>query len=402
MKERLVLPKCRLRKITEHACTCFLIGWVILCGPERAAAQGANNQADPRALFSRARASEDKGDFKQAERLYARFLQVRPNSAEGHANLGVVYEHLGETKQAIREYDAALTLDPSLSGTYLNLGIAHFRNGEYEKAIPPLRHFASLQPANRQGRELLGLSYVETNRFSDAVRVLDTLRATHDPAVLLALAASYVRLGQMTRAQDAVKTLLTTQPDSPRVHFLLGQTFAGLHDFPRALSEFEVVHSLDPQWPQIELLLGAAEANLGEFRQAEYNLRNQLKSSPGNFETNYTLGALLNKERRFRDAIPYLVRAIRENPHSGEALYELARGYWEAGHSAKAWTTVQLALKADARNRQAHYLYAEMARTRGDQETARREFAKAKSLSEIRAEEDILRLSEQSEAPRHF
>lgn len=402
MKERLVLPKCRLREITKHACICFLLGWAILCGPARAAAQGTNNQADPRALFARARASEDKGDFKQAERLYARFLQVRPNSAEGHANLGVVYEHLGDTEQAIREYDAALTLDPSLSGVYLNLGIAHFRKGDYERAIPPLLHLISLQPANRQCRKLLGLSYVETNHFSDGVQVLGPLRSTNDPAVVLALSASYVQLGQMTRAQNAIKTLLTIQPNLPRVHFLLGQTYAGLHDFPRALSEFEAVYSLDPQWPRIELLLGAVEANLGDFRQAENNLRSQLKSSPGNFETNYTLGALLNKERRFRDAIPYLTCAIRKNPPSGEALFELARAYWEAGYSAKAWTTVHSALKADARNSEAHYLYAEMARTRGDRETARREFAKAESLSKVRAEEDILRLSEQSEAPRHF
>ena len=80
--------------------------------------------------------------------------------------------------------------------------------------------------------------------------------------------------------------------------------------------------------------------------------------------------------------------------HSVE--YQLAEAYWKTGSKEAAWSAVRAAVRLDPKNGQAHYLYARIARQRGDQALAQHEFAVAESLSANKSEQDILRLSEES------
>jgi tetratricopeptide (TPR) repeat protein len=348
-------------------------------------------------LFSKAKAYQDRGLWELAEESYRQFLQRTPSSAMGHSNLGVVYAHERRFQDAAREYQSALSIDPSLTGVYLNLGIAYFQAEEYGTAAPALEKFLSHNPGSRQGQELLGLCYLELDKFDSAVSMLAPLRGDGSPDVLLALSAAYIRLRRMHEAVNTLNDLL----DSPRantaqVHFMMGQTYAGLNNFPQALEEFKKVRTLDQGWPDILLLLGATEARLGLFQEAELDLRDQLRVTPRSFGTLFTLGALLNKERRFQDAIPFLLRAKRLNSKDGEVVYQLAAAYWKIESREAAWGAIREAVRLDPQNGPAHYLYAQIARQRGDQAEAQKEFAMAESLSASRSEQDILRLSEES------
>src|SRR5437667_11379847 len=68
---------------------------------------GAAPQQAPE-LLRQAGQLEQRGDLVGAEQLYSRYLHQSPDSAQGHANLGVVYAHLNKLDDAIREYHRAL------------------------------------------------------------------------------------------------------------------------------------------------------------------------------------------------------------------------------------------------------------------------------------------------------
>ena len=46
--------------------------------------------------------------------LYRRLLEVAPERARTHANLGVTLYHLGRVEEAVRRFEQALSLDPAL------------------------------------------------------------------------------------------------------------------------------------------------------------------------------------------------------------------------------------------------------------------------------------------------
>ena len=359
---------------------------------------GQARSEDDQSLFSQAQAYQRKGEWKLAEDSYRQFLRRLPGSAVGHSNLGIVYVHERKFGDAIREYQAALKIDPSLSGVYLNLGIAYFQGGKYAAATPVLEQFLAGDPQNRQAQELLGLCDLELDKYEDAIAMLSPLQAEGNLDVLVALSAAYVRLRRMPEAEAILRELLSSpRSNSAQVHFLMGQTYAGLNNFPEALEEFRAVSALDRTWPRIHLLVGATEARLGRYPEAEADLRGQLQATPDDFETLFTLGALLNKEGESRQARPLLVKAHGLNSQNGDAEYQLAEAYWKTGYEEEAWTAIRTAVQLDPRNGPAHYLYARIARQRQDEATARREFAIAESLSAKASEEDILRLSEKSQ-----
>ena len=349
-------------------------------------------------MFLKAKTYQEQQQWELADKGYRQFLQQVPNSAAGHSNLGIVYTHEHKYEEAIREYRTALKIDPTLLGVDLNLGVVFFREGKYADAAQPLRRFLSSAPGNRQSRELLGLCDVELGKYVEAIQILTPLRAEAQPDVLLALGASYIRLRRMAEAQIVLRRLLDSpESKSAQVHFLMGQTYIGVSKFPQALEEFTAVSTLDPDWPNIQLLLGATEARIGHFQQAGTFLQAQLQKTPHSFATLFTLGALLNKENRFQEAIPLLLKAHDLNSQSGEVAFQLADAYWKTRSECKAWDAVRLAVRLDPKNRHAHYLYAQLARQRGDTATSQNEFAIAESLSKKTSEEDILRFSEESQ-----
>ena len=65
----------------------------------------------------------------------------------------------------------------------------------------------------------------------------------------------------------------------------------------------------------------------------------------------------------------------------------------------KAWDEASAVTRTNPRNRPAHYLLARIAREKGDEQLARREFRIAQSISEAESERDILRRKELSMTP---
>jgi Flp pilus assembly protein TadD len=54
------------------------------------------------------------GQLKKAVACYRRALELKPDMAEAHLNLGFAYERLQQATRAVQEYEAACRLDAKL------------------------------------------------------------------------------------------------------------------------------------------------------------------------------------------------------------------------------------------------------------------------------------------------
>ena len=67
-----------------------------------------------------------KGQYTEALRHFRGALELRPQSAEIHNNLGVTWHALGDRDRARSEIEAALKIDPEYRPAKVNLAkIAH-------------------------------------------------------------------------------------------------------------------------------------------------------------------------------------------------------------------------------------------------------------------------------------
>src|SRR6478609_11272246 len=96
----------------------------------------ASGQAnDVARLYAEAQKAQAAGDFPTAVRNYQSILRLRPQMAEGWANLGNLYYQEGETNRAREAYLKAIRLKPDLAGPYFFLGVISFRAHEYADAL---------------------------------------------------------------------------------------------------------------------------------------------------------------------------------------------------------------------------------------------------------------------------
>jgi Flp pilus assembly protein TadD len=94
------------------------------------------------ALFSKGIQHLESHDFPSAEGVFRRIIQVAPDLAEAHVNLGVTLEKTGAWQEAESCYACAVRLDPGCLRAHLNLGallVNQKRFGEagqlYDRAI---------------------------------------------------------------------------------------------------------------------------------------------------------------------------------------------------------------------------------------------------------------------------
>ena len=149
-------------------------------------------------------------DQQKAVDTYQKALQLSPNDAGLHNNLGSVYAEMGKVDEAKAEFQKAADLNPTQAGSYYyNLGVVMVNQGKMDDASIALKKAMDLDPNNANafywyGMALLGKA--ETKPDGSVVPVPGTIEAFQ----------SYLKLqpnGQWAEAAKAsIEQLKATVP----------------------------------------------------------------------------------------------------------------------------------------------------------------------------------------------
>lgn len=86
----------------------------------------------------------ETGDLTGAIAAFQTVLQIDPNLALGHFNLGIALKQKGRLKEAIDCYRQAIELDPHCAEAYQNLGVALLKAGHVLESLDTFREAISL------------------------------------------------------------------------------------------------------------------------------------------------------------------------------------------------------------------------------------------------------------------
>ena len=351
-------------------------------------ASAGSPQADEIAdRFKRAVELQRQGAWQEAAAEYEALLARAPNYAEAQANLGVVLARLGKYDEARAAYETALRINPALTPILLNLAILYYRAGQFDKAAATLERFIKVAPENTQARQLLGSALVELGRDSEAIMYLEPMLTASqiETTPLYSLGLAYLRLHRPEVA--AVTKRLTERADGAALSRLLqGQVYLEAFAFEKAATELEAAGKISAELPRQQFLLGMAYYKLGRTDEARALFEGELKRSPDDFLTLYYLAAVLEQQGEMNTAWQRIEAALKQEPHSVEALVLggtilLKRG--PAANAADAANAVRLlehARETQPDNTNARYLLARAYQKLGRKEEATREFAEVERL----------------------
>lgn len=132
-------------------------------------------------LIEQGLAAHVEGDLDEAEDLYRQVLDMEPENAYAHYNLGLIAQTSEEPTLAEEHYHDALAIAPSMPSAAYNLAILRTEDGAFDEAIKLYQQVLTQEP-DAAAHFNLGLLLQQQGRTQEANRELKTA-AKLDPAL---------------------------------------------------------------------------------------------------------------------------------------------------------------------------------------------------------------------------
>jgi tetratricopeptide (TPR) repeat protein len=310
-------------------------------------------------------------DWQDDASLWTRAVEVCPQSAKAHLNLGRVFLEIpGRLPDAIAEYEAALRIEPDYALAHYSLATALVKiPGRLDSAIAHYRAALRSEPDYSQAHNNLGSAlaqspgglpeaiaefrtalHLDPNYAEAHVNLGDALAsipgrlpeaiAEYNAALRIApdLAVAHYNLGstlvEMGRLEDAIaeyRLAIKAQPDFAGAHNNLGTALAQIPDrLPEAIGEFESAIHENPGYADAHLNLGMAFSEVpGRLPDAIVEFESAARIDPRLASAHYRLGVALSQmPGRNHDAIRELETALRIQPDSNiQRIIEQVRSH---------------------------------------------------------------------------
>ena len=336
-----------------------------------------------------ARAAQEahmKGDGPSALQALEKLVQLAPNGADFHMNLGIAYYSTRRFPEAVSPLRQALKLKPSLLPARYYLAVSLAGSGRCQEALTYLKKDFSPSLEN-QLKYSMGMAGIRCstslNRPDDAVDFVRKMNREFpgDAQVLYQTIHVYSDL-----SLKASEELLQKAPGSYQVRLLNAESLEMQNKWEEAAAEYRKVLAEHPYEPGIHFRLGrliiSAPKNATTDQDAQREFEAELKIDPSNAGAEIVLGKLYFQPDTLEKAIAHFSRAVAIDANFLDACLELGQALIQAGKVAEAAKYLETAAKLHPGNPLVHFRLSTAYNRLGRKEAAQREIAIYQDLSE--------------------
>ena len=314
-------------------CCSFLIPYLAV----RAA--GEDITAEARRHFAAARKAQDANALDQAAAEYKATVRLAPTFAGAYSNLGLVLYVQGNFKDSAIALTKGLHLDPRLVGANLYLGIDNLKLNHPDQAVLYLKRSVALDPSNKDGQSWLGTAYWQAGHTWEALEQLRTARKSFpdDPDILFVLGEAYRKT-----ADQELQRVINDASGTAYVHQIFGDIYLDQHALVKADGHLQHALQQDPDSPNIHFQLGEAALLAGKSDEAEIQYGKQLEITPSSVAAEARLAEVRLSQAHISAALKLLEKALELDPLETVAALDLPPSYANASMALPARTIDQL------------------------------------------------------------
>jgi len=248
----------------------------------------------------------DRGQPDLAEAAYRQALAANPGYADAYNNLGVLLDKRQRWDEAEAAYRQALAIRPEHANVHNNLGNLLQSTGRFQEAEAAFRQALAIQPRHAEAHYNLGILLAVLNRPLEAVAAYHQALALrpHYPEAYSNLGISLAKLKRYDEAEAAQRQALALRPEFPEAFINLGALLAVMNRHTEAEAAYRRALALQPDSPEAHGNLGAFLATVNRYEEAEAAYRRALALRPGCVKASYNFALLLLSLGRFREGWP--------------------------------------------------------------------------------------------------
>ena len=210
-------------------------------------------------------------------------VQLVPQDAEAHYNLGNTLKELGRLDEAEACYTQAIGLKPDLVEAHCNLGSTLQELGRLDDAKASLIQAIALKPDYAEVHNNLGITLQEQGRLDDA-------KASYAQAIALKpdyaeahsnLGNTLHELGRLEEAEASYTQAIALKPDFAKAHYNLGVTLQELGRLDDAKASLIQAIALKPDYALAHSKLGFTLTAMGSKESALRHFKRNLQLKRG-------------------------------------------------------------------------------------------------------------------------
>ena len=250
--------------------------------------------------------AHQEGKLVEAEKLYQKILEIKPNHVKVNYNLSDILYKLKKFNEAEITIKKAIEYKPDLAEAYYQLGIIHTYFGRFDQIEINYKKAIELKPDFVQVHYSLGILLFKLNRLDEA--------------------------------EVSYRRAIELKPDFPEAYNNLAGIMRDLGRLKESEASYKKSIELKPDHAEAYSNLAAIMRDLGRLKEAELSCQKAIELKPDYAEAHYNLGIILNDFGKIVEAELNFKKAIKLKPDYAEAYYNLGVTKKDLSNLDKAYT----------------------------------------------------------------
>jgi arylsulfatase A-like enzyme/Flp pilus assembly protein TadD len=190
-----------------------------------------------------------EGNAAAAERGLSEIIAARQDFTVAYDRLALLYRDTGRIQQAIALLESAARKGIADAASLAALGGYLQETRQFDRSVEVLQAAQTLNPAEMEAYEKLGVTYTRMGRYADAHRMFDKMLsvAPNSATTLNNLGSLYLTERRYKEAVDALARAIAIDPGMANAHNGLGVAYARLGQIDRAIVEWRKALELRPE-----------------------------------------------------------------------------------------------------------------------------------------------------------
>jgi tetratricopeptide (TPR) repeat protein len=357
------------------------------------------------------------GKFQEAVVQFRNAIQIDPNYAESHYQLGRGYLAIRNPEAAFKEITQAVTLQPGHKEAQVQLAALLIARREFDKASAALQRVLEQDPNHVEAHAVLAQKYAATRDLPAAIGEMETAirLAPARTEFYTALSIFHLSSGQAAKAEEVLKSAIAANPKSldavlslaqfyyrtqrklaeaeaqaragialdpksvfPRV--LLGEILTSANRLPEAEQILLELRKIAPDNPTAYNALALFYESTGQKEKAVAELQARAAEKPKDFALRNRLVVDLIETNRLTEALALNDKALKDSPKDPQVYYSSGRIFLLQGNAQAAVAAFQKAVSLQPNAPMTHYLLGNAQAALGMNKQARESFSKALEL----------------------
>jgi type IV pilus assembly protein PilF len=211
-------------------------------------------------------------------------LEASRKKASYHYQMGLSFLAEGNYTRALIDLTEAEKITPDDPVLLNYLGQAYFFKKRFDLAEPKYLRAIALRPEYSEARNNLGATYLELQRWDDAIKQLtvvynDIFYQNHDTATMN-LALAYYGKGDYETALSFLRPVIASNPRSPVARLNLGRVYFADDKTCLAIEEFKKSIELNRNYAKAHYYLALAYLKNKDSSAAKDEFREVIRINP--------------------------------------------------------------------------------------------------------------------------